>query len=196
MKVIGLTGGSGTGKTLISEIMSEYGAFIINADDIAHQNLMYNNEMINKIKKSFGLNVIEENGFVNRKELGKIVFKDKLKLEELNNITHYYIIEDIKKTIENNKNKFELIVIDAPLLIETNLHKLCDYIFIVYADFNTRVERLLKRDNKSRDEIINRLNSQTSFEEIKKYADFIIENNNNITLKELQEQIIKLLDNL
>ena len=80
MKVIGLTGGSGTGKTLISEIMSEYGAFIINADDIAHQNLMYNNEMINKIKKSLGLNVIEENGFVNRKELGKIVFKDKLKL--------------------------------------------------------------------------------------------------------------------
>lgn len=179
MFVIGITGNSGSGKSMISELIKSQGAYIIDADKVAHKIMQVGKKAYNEIIDFFGSEVINNDKTINRKILGNIVFNDSQKLNKLNDITHKYILEYIKdeiREIKNKKSEYKYIVIDAPLLIETGLNKECDYIWIVYASIEKRLERIKKRDNISEEIVLKRFKNQTPFEVLKKFADVVIEN--------------------
>lgn len=192
MKIIGLTGNSGCGKGAVSEIMAEYGAVILDCDKIAHKNMLPSGIAYNDIISAFGFEILNGDKTINRKALGNIVFNSKDKLALLNSITHKYIIDVVNRNIELNNNK-KCVVLDAPLLIEAGLNSICDSILAVYAPFEVRVERVIKRDNISREEALNRFENQMDFEEIKKYADEIIENKGN--LEDLRKSVVEYMNN-
>lgn len=193
MKVVGVTGNSGSGKSVISAILLEFGGFIIDADKIAHSVLLNGNRAYGDIIDNFGAEILNSDNEINRKKLGEIVFSDEALLKKLNEITHKHIVEEIKERVGYaRKSGSEFIVIDAPLLIETGLDKICDEIWLVYADKEKRIERIMARDNISRNMAEARINSQTSFDELKKYASLVIDNTDK-TYEELKKEIINLI---
>lgn len=185
--IIGLTGGSGCGKTTVANILKELGGYIIDADKLAHKIIKKGKKAYYEIIDAFGEEILTKEKNIDRKALGGIVFSEKEKLELLNFITHKYILEEIYNEIDfaKNQEKYKYIVLDAPLLIETNLHKIVDTVWIVYADKKERIKRLIKRDNISKEIIEKRINMQTPFEKNKPFSDFIIYNKENTNLKEI-----------
>lgn len=191
--IIGLTGGTGCGKSTVCSILKNYNAYIIDADKIAHYIIKKGANAYFEIVDYFGKHILDSEKQIDRKKLGSIVFSDKKNLAYLDSITHKYIIEEIKDCINivKDKQEYKYIVIDAPLLIETNLHKIVDEVWIVYCSLETRVKRLIKRDNLSEDILLKRINSQTPFEQNKKYADFIIFNEDGTNLEQIIKQRLK-----
>ena len=191
--IIGLTGGTGCGKTTVCSILKKYNAYIIDADKIAHSVIKKGKDAYIQIVDYFGNDILNDDKEIDRKKLGKIVFSDKEKLDYLTKTTHKYIVKEIEQLINTKKEeqKYNYIVIDAPLLIEANLHKIVDTVLIVYANLETRIQRLKARDNIEEEAVINRINSQTSFEENKKYADFVIFNDEGANLEEIIKQQLK-----
>ncbi len=192
MKIVGLTGNSGCGKGAVAEIMAEYGAVILDCDKIAHKNMEPDGIAYNEIKAAFGNEILNGDNTINRKILGAIVFKNKRKLEELNSITHKYITNVIDNEIKLNSDK-KCIVIDAPLLIEAGLNKICDVVWAVYASLEVRIERVMKRDNIDRESALIRFKNQMDFDEIRTYADVIIENSGE--LEELRRKVVENMNN-
>lgn len=186
--VIGLTGGSGSGKSTVSAILKELGMFIIDSDKIAHDIIKKGNNAYNEVVELFGTNILDGIGEIDRKTLANIVFKDKSKLLLLTNCTHKYIISEIKQLINNNIDRE--IVIDAPLLIEAGLNKITDEVWAVYADMDIRIERIVKRDNISYKQAEDRITCQMSWNELCSYADVIIYNNKGI--HDIVKQIIRI----
>ncbi len=191
--LIGLTGGSGSGKSTICSILKDYNMFIIDADSIAHDIIKKGNDAYNEVINIFGENILDENKEIARKKLGEIVFNNKEKLDILIKITHKYVVIEIKNLINKiNKDKsFKHIVIDAPLLIEAELHKIVDEVWVIYADINTRINRIIQRDNITKIQAENRIKSQMSWEELSSYANVIIDNSKDFstTLKQIQNII-------
>lgn len=191
MKIIGLTGGIGSGKTTVSNILKEWGIIILDADMIAREIVEPGNTALEEIKKEFGLSIIDKYGNLDRKKLGQIVFCNKSNMEKLNNIMHKKIIDEIQDRIEKIKDK-KMVVIDAALLIETGVYKIVDEIWVVYISRRQQIERLKIRDNLSEDEINKRIDSQMPIDEKKKYADVVIDNSKDINY--LMDQIKKNVD--
>jgi len=189
MKVIGLTGGIASGKSTVSSIAVEFGIPVIDADQIAREIVAKGKPALVEIIEYFGNEVLNEKGDLNRRALGKIVFHDKKKLEELNRITHPRIIEEINNKIETCRNieRLPMIIVDAALLIETDMRKLVDEVWLVVADEKAQISRLMNRDGLSEEEAKERIQSQMSTSEKKKYADIIIENSGD--LKHLKVQV-------
>ncbi len=185
--LIGLTGGSGAGKTTVSNILKKYNSYIINADEISHKIVQKGEKAYFEIIETFGKDILDKEDNIDRKILASIVFSEKEKLKILEKITHKYILQEIQNEIENAKNsqKFDYIILDAPLLIETNLHKITDTNWVVYAEEEERIKRLIKRDNLSKEDIKKRISNQTPFEKIKPFANFIIENKENTDLEKI-----------
>lgn len=180
MKIIGLTGNSGSGKSTVSEILKKYSCYIIDADKIAHNVMKPKNCAYIDIVDVFGKEILLDNEAIDRKKLGEIVFNDKNSLKKLNEITHKHILKSIQdkiNIINSSPQEYKCIIIDAPLLIESGLYKNTDEVWIVYADTKKRIERIKKRDSIDENKIIQRFNNQIDFENLKKYADIVIENN-------------------
>lgn len=191
MKVIGLTGNSGCGKGAVASVMAEQGALILDCDKIAHENMMSWGAAYSDTVSAFGKDILKADGEIDRKALGSVVFNDRDKLELLNTVTHKYITEEVKRKIGLNKDK-KCIVIDAPLLIESGLDKICDSIWAVYAPVETRIKRVMSRDNIDRESVILRFKNQMKFEDIAKIADVVI--NNDGDLEELREKVLKFMN--
>lgn len=172
--VIGVTGGSGSGKSYIAKKFIPYGFEIIDADRIAKEIMMTDNELKSKIIKIFGISLLVD-GQIDRKALGKIVFADSKKLERLNSLTHPAIISKIKKEVK----LYDKCVIDAPLLFEAGLHRICDYTVAVFADDEVRIKRIIDRDNIDAETAINRIASQMSNMEYIDKTDYCVKNNGN-----------------
>ncbi len=172
--VLGLTGGTGAGKSAVSSLLEKSGATIIDADKLSREITKEGGIALPEIDASFP--GVIKNGVLDRKALGRIVFSDKEKLLILNEITHKYIIELTKKAIEASKG---LIVLDAPLLFEAGEDKLCDKVIFVDADEKNRLERIVKRDNLSIDEAKARIEAR-NLSPIKEKCDFVIMNNGDI----------------
>lgn len=189
MKIIGLTGGIASGKSTVSKYLRELGAIIIDADIIAREIVEKGKPALKDIVEYFGREVLNEDGTLNRKYLGKIVFNDSEKLKILNKITHKRIVENIKKKIKYYKHlgKYKVVFVDAALLIEMGMTNLFDEIWLVIVDRKTQIQRLMIRDKLSYVEALNRINSQMSLEEKKLYADVIIDNSKGI--KDLKRQV-------
>lgn len=170
--VIGLTGQSGSGKSVVANILREKGFIVLDCDSIAHKNMEPGGIAYADIAKEFGEKILNGDGSINRAVLGSIVFNDSEKLSKLNSITHKYIADEIKSNIQKYKN----VVIDAPLLFEASLDKLCDKVWAVVCPENIRIERVVKRDGISTERAAERFKNQKSEEFFRKNADTVIEN--------------------
>jgi dephospho-CoA kinase len=179
--IIGLTGGIASGKSTVSNILKELGAKVIDADLISREVMQKGSGVWHTVVESFGTEIIDD-GDINRKKLGSIVFSDKSKLNLLNSITHPAIIYEIEKRILQlqNQNENPLIVIDAAILIEMGLNRLADEIWVVDVDKQTQVDRIMQRDNVKLQEALNRIDAQMPANQRLKYADYVINNNRQI----------------
>lgn len=193
MFVIGITGGTGSGKSTVASILSRYGGEIIDADLIAREVVAKGSKALDELVESFGKEILDEEGNLDRKELAAMVFADKDKLELLNNITHKYIIQRIIEKLENIKSegKARFAVIDAPIPVEHGFLDVVDVVWVVVADEGQRIRRIMERSGLSRQEAINRIKSQKSQEDYIKIADKVIHNNG--CLKQLEKETIYLL---
>lgn len=191
MRIIGLTGGIGTGKSTVSSILHNLGAKIIDADIISRQITGKDSQVLKKIAETFGDEVIDENGELKRSALGEIVFGNDEALNKLNLITHPAIGDRICELIEEEKNinKVDTIIVDAAIPFVHGFRDTVDEIWVISADKDKRVDRIIARNNISKEEAINRINSQMSDIEYATIADVIIENNGDIT--ELEQKVVK-----
>ena len=192
---IGLTGGIGSGKSTVSAMLKEAGFPIIDADIIAKNVLEKYPEILEKVKIDFGVGFFDWRGQFRRKEFGNHIFrfpKQRIKYEGI-------ILPYIKKEIEEELDKLEkkgtsMVIVDAPTLIENDLHKEMDYVILVWVDSNTQLQRVRSRDSLSREDAINRINAQMPLERKKDFANIIIENNDTLVKTKVQvESLIEFL---
>ena len=190
--VIGLTGGIGTGKSTVARRLIEKGYPVIDTDIISKE-IIEKEEIIIKINEELG-DVLDYNGKINRKKLGQIVFKDKKKLNVLNSIMHPIILNEMRKQINEKSKLHNIIIVDVPLLFEIIIEKDFDLILLVYSTKEIQLKRIMERDNRTKEEALNIINSQMDLELKKKKSDYILKNNN--TLKDLYEEIDNVLEKL
>lgn len=196
MKVIGLTGGTGSGKSVVSKSLAEAGAVIVDADKIAHEIILKGEPAYQEIVEYYGTGILDAEGNIIRKKLGEIVFNDKEKLAFLNQCTHKYITAEVKKQIAAAKAEgiATAIIVDAPLLLEAKLETVCDLVWVVYADPEVRARRVMDRDGISYELAKARISNQKSWEEYKSAASAVIDNSKDLGhLKEQISEILKLL---
>ena len=186
MLVVGLTGNIGCGKSSLSDIFRAEGIKIIDADIIARQ--IYDDEkLLRKVYETFGNDIKNEDGSLNRKALGRIVFSDDEKLIQLNKLTHPVIRQKVSDEIEEYKSQNEeIVILDAALLVESDYLNFIDKLLVVTCKENIQIERIIARDNCSIEEALDRIRSQMSQENKVKYADYVIDNS--ATLSELRKK--------
>lgn len=196
MKVIGLTGGTGSGKSVVSKSLAEAGAVIVDADKIAHEIILKGEPAYLEIVEYYGTDILDAEGNIIRKKLGEIVFNDKEKLAFLNQCTHKYITAEVKRQIAAAKEEgtATAIIVDAPLLLEAKLEAVCDLVWVVYADPEVRAQRVMARDGITYELAKARISNQKSWEEYKSAASAVIDNSKDLVhLKEQMTEILKLL---
>ncbi len=193
MKVIGLTGGTGSGKSVVSKSLAEAGAVIVDADQIAHEIILKGKPAYQEIIAYYGTGILDEDGNIIRKKLGEIVFNDGEKLAFLNQCTHKYICAEVDRQIAAAKEAGTAIaiVLDAPLLLEAGLEQVCDWVWVVYADPEVRAQRVMARDGVTYELAKARIANQKSWEEYKQAADTVIDNSKDLAY--LQGQLSELL---
>ncbi|MDD4923615.1 MAG: dephospho-CoA kinase [Dehalococcoidales bacterium] len=187
MKIIGLTGGIGSGKSTVAGFLAELGAVVLDADKIGHEIFATDAEVRQEIVDNFGKQVLDQKGQINRKKLADVVFKDRESLIKLNLITHPPIYRRLQSILEAYQRQgIEVVVIDAPLLIEAGWSTRVDETWVTIAPKEVIVERLEKRGLK-REDVLSRINMQISPEDRMKAAKIVI--NTNVPLEDLKQAI-------
>lgn len=181
-KIIGLTGGIATGKSTVSKILDDNGYLVIDADLLSRKVVEVGQPAYNEIVKSFGENILNNDKSIDRKTLGRLIFSDNELKSQLNNITHPYIFQEMKKEISKKCRDNKIIFLDIPLLFEEHSKIMelgIDFqeIWLVYANEMTQLNRLMKRDDLDREESQRRISSQMSMKTKYEMADVIIDNN-------------------
>lgn len=187
--VFGITGGSGAGKSSVSEIFRQNGVYVIDADKTARAVVEPGTDGLKELCEYFGEKILDENGSLKRRELADIVFRDKKKLGILNSITHKYIYREIKSELELKKPK--IAAIDAAVLIGSEIEEICAFIISVIADENIRRRRIMERDAISEQSAQNRINAQPPSRFYISHSKYIIHNNG--TQKELEKETLDVL---
>jgi len=191
MKVIGLTGGFGSGKSTVSQLLHELGAVVLDADTIGHEAYKPNTETWLEVVSAFGRQILTSNGEIDRGRLGQIVFSDPESLARLNQIVHPRMYEMMKTQIkEFRKQGVEVVVLEAAILLEAGWTPLVDEVWVTVAPEHEVVKRTLERNGLTEEQILARIDSQLSSEERTEYADVII--NNDGSVDELKVKIKEL----
>lgn len=175
---VGLTGGVASGKSTLSQFFREAGAYIIDADEIAHEVIRKTGLAYQPIVEIFGEKILDVSGEVDRKRLGEIVFADAGKRARLNLLVHPHVfdIAEARKREMLSRNKDAVIIFDAALLIETGVYREMDWVLLAYVDKETQVARLIKRDGLSKEEAERRIDIQMPLDEKAHLVDEIIDN--------------------
>lgn len=182
MIVIGLTGNIGSGKSTVARRLAGLGAKTIDADQVARKVVLPGSACLEEIVREFGRSILNDQGELDRKKMGDVVFADPEARTRLNNIIHPWITEEIRGEITRFKKRPELLgsagvlVVDAPLLIETGLQHNVDEVWVVKVDLKEQLQRLARRDGLAPEDVMNRLDAQLPQEEKLKYARRIIDN--------------------
>ena len=177
MKIIGLTGLTGAGKSTVAQKLMAYGCYHIDADKVAREVINNNENVKNKLKERFGNDVINADGTTNRPLLASRAFADEESTNALNKITHPAVIEEIKSIIKDMKEVgYRGIIIDAIALFESGLDSLCDFNVTVVAPKEIRLERIIKRDNITEEKALERINAQKDESFFTNKADFVLWN--------------------
>lgn len=197
VKVVGLTGGIGTGKSTASEYLKSKGFAHIDADQIGRDITADGSPMLPVLNSIFGpegefgvegIDILREKGSLDRKALASIVFTDMDKKLKLDEVMFKAIIAETERLVEVYSHEDPVgILIDAPLLFEAGLDKKCDLILLIVADMDVRIHRVCARDGATEQEVRNRINSQMSDEEKIERSDVIVDNSG--SLEQLQEQL-------
>lgn len=192
MIVIGLTGGIGSGKTTVAKLFLEMGVPVYFADDEAKKLMQSSETLKSKIRATFG-DKSYLNNTLNRAYLAKLVFTDKHNLERLNKLVHPAVKKHFSlwKTQQNSK----YVIYENAILFESNSDKECDYTITVIADDETRIKRVMKRDNVTRQDVLNRINNQLKTAEKVALSDAVIYNDKFQNLKPQIDKILKALKN-
>lgn len=188
MKIIGLTGCIGTGKSTVARMLQKRGIPVICADSLAYEATAPGKPALAQITKSFGKELLNKSGALNRLALAKIVFSSPLARKKLNRIVHPFVIREMKREIAQLKKRGKkLLVLDIPLLYEEKLNRLCNMVIVVYTPEKAALNRLLKRKGIATGDARRRMNAQISIEKKKKWADIVIDNSG--SLENTQRQV-------
>ncbi len=174
MKIIGLTGGIGSGKTIVAEVFEKLGIPVYNSDIEAKQLMNTDSDIINKLKTVFGYDIYSDKNILNRKKLAKLIFNNKEKLNTVNSIVHPAVKKHFNNWVKEQTSSY--VIKETAILFETGIYKDVDKIITVIAPAELRIKRVMKRDNLTRDEIIKRMSNQTDDEIKVKQSDFVIVN--------------------
>lgn len=193
--IIGLTGGIATGKSTVADMFNNYGIPVVDTDKISFDLLRKGCNTYNEVLALFGKEILLTNNDVNRKKLGRAIFNDNVKRKKLNSIIHPKVrsitLSEVKKHEELGAN---IIVIDVPLLFETDFVKLVDKTIVVYTTPKLQIERLIGRDSIKKDYALLKIESQMPIEDKVKLADYVIDNSSSVltTRKEFNKVIKEL----
>jgi dephospho-CoA kinase len=191
-KIIGLTGGIGTGKTMVAEYFKSLGIPVYIADKEARQ-LMTSDNIINALSNEFGKEILE-NGILNREKLAKLVFNDSKKLQKLNSIVHPEVKKHFDNWIEKHKN-YPFVVKEAAILFESGSYKYCDTIITVTCPLEIRLQRVMKRDKTDRESVLKRIENQWTDEQRIAKSNYVIHNLSVESTKKQVDEILKKLKN-
>jgi len=192
MKLIGITGGIGAGKSQVTGIFARLGATIVDADAISRQVMQKDGAAYTKVVSAFGIGILNPDGEIDRKRLAALVFSDATQRERLNRITHAVIFEEMQRQIDQAKTK--LVCLDVPLLFDSAFPFLCEKTIAVLAPKEVRIARVMERDGIAKEQIEARMAAQLTDEELRQKADFMIENIGSI--KELEQKVIAIYQNI
>ena len=197
--IVGLTGGIGTGKSTVSRKLRERGYPVIDLDVISREVIEYP-EVIDELVRNFGNEILENQNntsgkkSISRNKLRQTVFKEEKKVSVLNSIMHPPIVKEMRRQIEELRKSYKTVFVEVQLLFEAKLEKEFDIIVLVYADKKTQLERVLKRDGRSEGEVQQIINAQMDMTEKRRLSNYIIENNGNSEMLDLEiEKFIKKL---
>ena len=191
MLKVGITGGIGSGKSTVTNMLSEKGYHIIDADIVSREVFIIYPEINSEIKEKFGYEFFDEYGELNRKILGNYIFKSDKRRKKLESIIMPFIRREIISKIKICEGKnLKLCFLDAPTLIENKLHTSMDVTILVWVDSDIQIQRVASRDGLRTDQIMDRIRAQMPMNEKKKYADYIIDNGGSIINTEMQLNII------
>ena len=196
--IVGLTGGIVVGKSTVASMFRDLGAKIIDADKLGHSVILPNKPAWKKIVKIFGKDILQNDLTIDREKLGKIVFANQALLKKLNEVTHPEITKIIKKEINLARNaasnQGKVLIVDAALIYEAKIDRFMDKIIVVYIDKDKQIKRLIKRNNLSKEEALQRIKSQMPMKEKVKMTDYVIDNSN--SLDKTREQVEKIWKSL
>ncbi len=195
MKVIGLTGGIGSGKSTVSHFLAELGALIIDADKVGHELLKPNTEIWQQVVAAFGRQILTTSGEIDRKKLASLVFGSPRRLSLLNQLMHPEIYKRIKaRLLEYRRQGVSVVVLEAPLLVEAGWTELVDEVWVTIAPETTVLKRLKEQTGLPQKESLARIRSQLPARERAKHADVVIATE--LSLDELRTKVKKLWQRL
>lgn len=195
---VGLTGGIGTGKSTVSNMLKDAGFNVIDADLIAREVLVKYPEILEKVRAQFGEGFFDWRGDFRRKEFGNHIFRFPKQRVKYENIILPYIKADIMEEIKVlEKNGEKIVILDAPTLIESKMNEDMDIVVLVVADSKAQIQRVRDRDKLSSNDALNRINAQMPLEDKKNYANIIIDNNKDLLYaKEQVDDFIEFMNTL
>lgn len=190
MKILGITGGTGCGKTVVSRILKEQGGKVIDADKITKRLQEPGEDVYNEIKSHFGEEILLSDGNIDRKKLGAIVFSDKAQRSVLTTIVHTRVSAEIKRRVEKYREEGNIpfVVLDVPIPVEEGFFDTADCIWAVIANNDLRVTRIMKRMGITEAEAEARINAQMSNREYEDIADVAILNEGSV--EELKQLVL------
>ncbi|MBE6631717.1 MAG: dephospho-CoA kinase [Ruminococcaceae bacterium] len=188
MQIIGLCGGIGSGKSYVADTFAEMNIPYINTDAVYKELCVAGSEMLVKIEKAFGTDVIDENGNLNRKNLAAVVFADRAKLDTLNSITHPSVIEETERRVRALElSGKKSVLIEVPLMFESKFNKRCDHVVAVVCNREKRIARIIRRDKCTEEEAIARIEKQHDDDFFIENSDYVICNDG---IADIKEQVI------
>ena len=192
--ILGLTGGIATGKSTVGRFFESQGIPVVDADKGARQVMEPGQAAYHAVVKTFGQEILKDDGTIDRTRLGAIVFNDPAKLSKLNETVHSHVLNWIKEEKDKLiKAGHPLVVLDIPLLYEIGFENEVDAVMVIYVDPETQLKRLMKRDNLSENEAKIRIAAQASIDSKAEKADIVIDNRGGID--ETENQLRTWLDN-
>jgi len=181
MYIIGLTGGIASGKSTVSNILRQLGAYIIDADKLAREVVLPGEPGWKEVVEYFGHEILLPDKTINRKVLAEKIFSNSAAKKQLEEIIHPRIRAKVEAAMQQAALQgYDIVVLDVPLLLEVGWHDMADEVWVVFIDAETQLSRLMARDGLDRLQAIRRLNSQMALTEKRKFADIIINNNGSV----------------
>lgn len=191
-KIIGLTGGIATGKSTVSELLTAYGFKVVDADVASRKAVKRGSKGLAQIKEKFGQEAIDDNGEMNRKYVGELVFNNPEQRIELNKIVHPIVREIMEEEKNHYLEQGYNVIMDIPLLFENDLQDTVDEVWVVYTSESIQIERLMERNDLSQEDAKARVYSQISIDKKSRMADHVIDNlGDKLELKQNLQQLLE-----
>lgn len=183
--LIGITGQIGSGKSEVARIFKKHGAFVLSADEIGREVVEKNPATLKRLVEAFGDNILSKTGRLRRRNLGEIAFASEEEKRKLNDIVHPALLRELENQARAASKKYDMVVIDAALLIDWKWDRKVDYTILIHASDKIKLDRLI-RMGYSWAEARSRIRSQLKYRELRKHSDFVVLNNKSLDSLELK----------